>query len=148
MTLIELVVAIVVVSISLSGTMMLVDTTTRRSADPMLERQAISIAEAYLEEILQQNYLDPDTATLCGAAEASRPLYDNICDYDGLDEVGARDQSGNPVTGLDGFRIEIDVDQTATLGGLAGSADVIRIDAVVTDPTNRAVRVSGYRTGP
>lgn len=114
----------------------------------MLERQAISIASAYLEEILQQSYLDPDTGTLCPAAEASRPLYDNVCDYDGIDDLGARDQNGDPVTGLDGYRIEIDVDQTATLGSLSGAADVIRVDAVVTDPMNRAVRVSGYRTGP
>jgi len=148
MTLIELVVAIVVVAISLGGTLMLVDTTTRRSADPMLERQAISIAEAYLEEILQKSYLDPDTGTLCPTAEAARGLYDNVCDYDGLDELGARDQNGSPVAGLDRYRIEIDVDLSANLGSLSGSADVIRVDAVVTDPTARTLRVSGYRTGP
>lgn len=145
-TLIELVVAILVVAIALSGTMLLVDTTTRRSADPMLERQAVSIAEAYLEEIALKDFIDPDTGTLCPAPEASRSLYDNVCDYDGLDDDGARDQSGNAITGLDDYRIEIDVDTTANLGAVSGSADVVRIDAVVTDPQGRTVVVSHYRT--
>jgi MSHA pilin protein MshD len=148
MTLIELVVAIVVVSISLGGTLMLVDTTTRRSADPMLERQAISIAESYLEEILQKRYLDPDTGTLCPAAEPARRLYDNVCDYQALDELGARDQNGSLVAGLDGYRVEIDIDLSAQLGTLSGSAEVLRVDAVVTDPTARIVRVSAYRAAP
>lgn len=143
---IELVVAILVIGISLSGTMTLVDTTTRRSADPMLERQALAIGEAYLEEIMLKDYLDPDTGTLCPTAEAARALYDNVCDYDGLDDAGARDQSGTAITGLDGYRIEIDVDTTATLGSLSGSADVIRVDAIITDPQGRVVALSSYRT--
>jgi MSHA pilin protein MshD len=95
------VVAIVVISISLTGTMLIVETTTRRSVDPMLERQSISIAESYLEEILQKAYLDPDDGTLCPAPEASRNLFDNICDYSGLTETGARDQNGVAIAGLD-----------------------------------------------
>jgi MSHA pilin protein MshD len=145
-SLIELVVAIVVISIALTGTMLIVDTTTRRSVDPMLERQAISIAESYLEEVLQKAFLDPDDGTLCPPAEPSRALFDNICDYDGLDETGARNQLGMPVTGLDFYRIEIDIDQTATLGSLTGSANVLRVDATVTDPMGRPVRLAGYRT--
>ena len=148
MTLIELVVAIVVVSVSLGGTLMLADATTRRSADPMLERQAISIAEAYLEEILQKSYFDPDTGALCPAPEAQRRLYDNLCDYQGLDERGARDQSGAAIAGLDGYRVEIEVDLSARLGSLSGSPEVLRVDAVVTDPSARSVIVSGYRSAP
>ncbi len=71
-----------------------------------------------------------------------------MCDYDGLDEVGARDQNGSPVAGLDAYRIEIDVDRTATLGGLSGASDVLRVDAAVTDPTGRILRLSAYRTNP
>ncbi len=146
MSLIELVVAIVVISITLTGTMLIVDTTTRRSVDPMLERQAISIAESYLAEVLQKAFLDPDDGTLCPAAEATRDLYDNVCDYDGLDETGARDQFGTLIAGLGAYRIELDVDQTATLGALTGSANVVRVDATVTDPMGRPVRLAGYRT--
>ena len=148
MSLVELVVAIVVVAITLTGTMLIVDTTTRRSADPMLERQATSIAESYLEEILQKAYLDPDEGTLCPAPEPTRPLYDNVCDYDGLDEIGARDQNGTRVTGLEAYHVEIRVDRNAQLGSISGSEDVLRIDATVTDPLGRPVLLAAYRTNP
>ncbi len=146
LSLIELVVAIVVISISLSGVLLVVDTTTRASADPMLERQAISIADAYLEEILQKAYLDPDTGTLCPAPEATRSLFDNLCDYDGLDETGARDQHGNAVAGLEAYRVRIAIDRSAALGTVSGESDVVRVDASVNDPMGRLVRMSGYRT--
>ena len=146
MSLIELVVAIVIIAIALTGTLLVVDTTTRRSADPMLETQATSIAAAYLAESIQKAYLDPDTAMLCPTPEGSRAAYDNVCDYDGLDEIGARDQSGTAITGLESYRVEIDVDRSVNLGGLSGSANVIRVDAAVTDPTGRIVRLSAYRT--
>lgn len=146
MTLVEIVVAIVIIAISITGTLILVDTTTRRSADPVLERQAIAIAESYLEEALQKNYLDPNDGTLCPTPEASRGLYDNVCDFAALDELGARDQNGNPIAGLDGYRVQVSVDTSATLGTLSGSADLLRVDLLVTDPTGRPLRLSGYRT--
>ncbi len=146
MSLIELVVAIVVVAICLTGAFALVDATVRRSTDPMLERQATAIAEAYLEEILQHAFRDPDDARVCPAAEAARDRYDNVCDYDGLVDAGARSQAGAPVTGLEGYRIVVAIDRDATLGDLAGEQDVLRIDVAVTDPLGRTVRFSAYRT--
>lgn len=146
MSLIELVVAIVVVSICLTGAFALVDATTRRSADPMLERQAIAIGEAYLEEILQQAYLDPEAGTVCPSPEASRALYDNVCDYAALVDAGARDQTGRAIDGLSGYQIEVAIDRAATLGALGGDGVVLRIDVTVTDPTGRPVRLSAYRT--
>lgn len=146
MSLIELVIAIVVIAICLTGAFALVNTTTRRSADPMLERQATSIAEAYLEEILQQAYVDPDDGQICPTAEANRKLFDNVCDYSGLAETGARDQQGDAVTGLESYRVEVAIDSKATLGGLTGESVVLRIDVTVTDPLGRPVRLSAYRT--
>lgn len=146
MSLIELVVAIVVVAICLTGAFALVDTTTRRSVDPMLERQATSIAEAYLEEIAQQAYRDPDDGAICPGPEAQRALFDNVCDYQGLVETGARDQTGALVSGLESYHVSVSIDSNATLGALVGEADVLRIDVTVTDPMGRPVRLSLYRT--
>ncbi len=50
-TLIELIVAIVVISIALVGVLSVINYTTLHSADPVLRHQAIAIAEAYMEEI-------------------------------------------------------------------------------------------------
>ena len=148
LSLIELVVAIVVIGVALTGTMLVVDTTTRRSADPLLERQALAIANAYLEEIAGKDYLDPDTGALCASVESSRDRYDDVCDYDGLDETGARDQNGLAIAGLTAYRVEIDVDRSARLGGVSGATNLLRIDATVTDPTGRVLRLSTYRANP
>ena len=95
-SLIELVAAIVVISVALTGTILLAETTTRHSASPMLGRQAVSIAEAYLEEALAKPYLDPEEGTVCPTPEVTRDLYDNVCDYDGLDETGPRNPHTHP----------------------------------------------------
>lgn len=146
MSLIELVVAIVVVAISLTGAFALVDTTVRRSVDPMIERQATAIAEAYLEEILQQAYHDPDDASVCPDPEPDRALFDNVCDYHGLSDAGARSQTGGAVPGLEAYRIRVGVDRAASLGDLSGDEAILRIDVEVTDPLGRTVRFSAYRS--
>ncbi len=146
LTLIELLIAIVVVSVALGGTLLLSRHTVSRSADAMIQHQALEVATAYLEEIMLRAYLDPETASVCPAAEAGRALYDNVCDYDGLDDAGAVDQTGANVVGLGDYRVRVDVDTTANLNGLSGSADVLRIDVRVTHPTGLDITISGYRT--
>ena len=58
-TLIELIITIVVISIALTGTLVVISRTVGGSADPMIVRQAVGVAEAYLEEILLKPYYDP-----------------------------------------------------------------------------------------
>ena len=146
LTLIELVISIVVVSIALTGTLLAMNATTVRSADPMLQHQASAVAEAYLEEVLLKDYFDPDDGLVCPAAEAARSLYDNVCDYAGLDDAGARAQGGVPVAGLGDYRVRVAVDVAASLNGLVGSADVLRVDVRGTHPTGVDLTLSGYRT--
>jgi MSHA pilin protein MshD len=147
-TLIELTVSIMIIAISVSGTLLLVATATRHSADPMLERQAVAIADAYLEEILLRPFYDPDLGAgggSCPAPEGSRSLFDNVCDYDGLDDAGAQDQGGSAIPGLGAYRVRVDVDTTATLNTLSGAADVLRADVRVTHPSQIDLTLSGYR---
>lgn len=61
-TLIEMVIFIIVVSVATVGILMALSSTVRSSADPMLHKQALAIAEALLAEIEQQpfTYCDPD----------------------------------------------------------------------------------------
>lgn len=149
-TLVELVIAIVVISIALTGTLMVMDQTTRHSADPMLETQAIAIAEAYLEEILLLPFIDPDldplTGPTCPPEETNRTLFDNVCDYRNTDDAGARDQTDAAVAGLEDYRVRVSVDTSATLGALSGSNTVLRVDVRVTHPANIDLMLSGYRT--
>jgi MSHA pilin protein MshD len=149
-SLIEMVIAMVVLAISLTGSMMVMETTLRRSADPMLQHQAVAIAETYMEEILLQSYIDPDldpiTGAVCPTKEASRNLYDNICDYNAISDVGAQDQGGNAITGLSGYTIDVSVDTSASLNTLSGSTEVLRIDIQISHPSLSSFSISAYRT--
>ncbi|MGC8733075.1 MAG: type IV pilus modification PilV family protein, partial [Halothiobacillaceae bacterium] len=49
-TLIELVLAVVILSIGLAGILLVYSQTVAKSADPMLRQQALALAEGYLEE--------------------------------------------------------------------------------------------------
>jgi MSHA pilin protein MshD len=138
-----------IIGIALAGTLQLMATTTRWSADPMLRYQAMAVAEAYLEEILLRSFYDPDLGApggACPAPEASRDLYDNVCDYNALDDLGARDQTGVAVPGLGNYRVRVNVDSAATLGGLSGANTVLRVDVRLTHTTQVDFTLSGYRT--
>jgi MSHA pilin protein MshD len=148
-TLIELAISIAVIAIAVSGTLLVISRTVRASADPMVQRQASAIAEAYLEEILAKPYYDPALGAAggaCPAAGGTRASWDNVCDYNGLDDSGARDQFGIAVTGLSAYRVRVSVDSTAaTLGALSGPANVLRVDVRVTHSLPLDLLLSGYR---
>ena len=71
-SLIELIMFIMIVSVALAGILLVMNVTTKSSADPLVHKQALAIAEAMLEEIelMPSTYCDPDDPT---AATASRP---------------------------------------------------------------------------
>ena len=149
LTLIEMVVSVAIVSVAVTGVLLAVGRATHHSADPMLEHQAVAVGEAYLEEILTKSFYDPDLGAGAGPCptpvEPSRDLYDNVCDYGGIDDLGAVDQTGTPVPGLSTYRVRVLVDSSATLNDLSGPADALRADVRVTHPPNVDITLSGYR---
>ena len=56
LTLIELIMFIVIVSVALVGVLTVFNVTTRSSADPMIRKQMLAIAEAVLEEVMLQPF--------------------------------------------------------------------------------------------
>lgn len=161
-TLVELVIFIMIVSLGTAGILLVMNYTTQHSADPMLKQQAILIAESYLEEILLKPFVDPSTpaaTVICPTKESGRASYDNVCDYHNLaDTSGAIDQLGNTVAGLTAYNISVSVtgavgDATA-LGPNAsqvnntGALRVLQVDVEVThdDISDFSLRLTGYRT--
>jgi len=138
-TLVELVIAIVVIGIAASGVLLVMNYTTAHSADPMIQHQAVAIAEAYLEEILLQPYSDPDGV----AVEADRSLFDDIDDYN-FTEVGARDQEnpGVVIAGLGDYDVTVSVSSEFSWNGVLAK----KIDVTVTDPSGAPLTITGYRT--
>lgn len=140
-TLVELVISIVVIAIAASAVLGVLSKNVQRSADAMIVTQAVSIANAYLEEITLKPYVDPDGTD----GEALRPDFDDIDDYDGLLDVGAADQFGNPIPALSGYTVAVSVSPSAALPGVPAS-DAMLIDVRVSLAPYVDFTLSGYRT--
>ena len=139
-TLIELVIAIVIVSIAVSAVLMALSMTVGYSADPMIRHQAIAIAEAYLEEIALKAFDDPDGVD----GEANRTLYDDVNDYNGLVDVGARDQFNAALAGLGDYTVTVAVTASSALPSIA-STDLYLISITITHAADINFTVSAYR---
>lgn len=145
-TFIELIISIVIIGIAASGILLVMDRTTRQSADPLVEQQAIAIAEAYMEEVLNRNFSDPDGGETesCEAGEA-RATYDDIFDYACIaDTNGAVDQKGDAIAGLDAYNIDVAVDGAATLSGVPAARVTVTVTHDHVPGLN--IAVTAYRT--
>ncbi len=140
-TLIELLLSIVIVAIAASSVLGVLSMTTGSSADPMVRHQASAIAEAYLEEILLKSFTDPDGVD----GEAVRANFDDVDDYDGLSDAGARDQFGNAIGTLADYTVTVSVSSSSALP-LVPAADTLRVDVNVTWEADISFAFSGYRT--
>lgn len=138
-TLIELIVAMVVITVALAGILSVINYTTRHSADPVLRHQAIAIAEAYMEEICLKSFADPDAD-----GEVSRDLYDDVDDYNGLSDTGARDQNGNAITGLENYSVAVTV-LSQNYGPTGNQVPGLRVAVTVTDPAGESLTLAGFR---
>jgi MSHA pilin protein MshD len=140
-TLVELIVTIVVIAVAVSGVLALVSVTAARSAENMLQVQAVAIAESYLNEILQKPF-GFDCAGTC-----TRTQMDKVGDYNGLSDVGARDATGTLVANLGSYNVQVAVVNSA-LGTaprvLATQSELVTV--TVTSPNGQTVALSGYRT--
>jgi MSHA pilin protein MshD len=134
-TLVELIIAIVVISIAVTAVLGLLSSIAVRSAGAMATTQAASIASAYLEEALSKAYQDTN------GPEAGRQNFDDVMDYNFTD-VGARDATGAAIPGLGQYTVQI----SATPAALGAVANAIRVDVAVTTPTGTVTRLSGFRT--
>ncbi len=133
-SLIELVFFIVVVSVGLAGVLSVSDVSVRSSADPMVRKQAIVLAESILQEILQKDFADPDGVD----GEATRATFDNVADYNGKTQVIFTDWPA----GLSAYQVAIVV-MDATIGNGATPA-AKRVTVTVTGSAN-VISMTGYR---
>jgi len=72
-SLIELIMFIVIVSVALAGILLVMDTVTKSSADPLIHKQSLAIAESLLEEVelMPFTYCDPDDLNAASAVSAT-----------------------------------------------------------------------------
>lgn len=143
-TLIELILSIVIISISITGMYSGLASLSKNSTDPMLRVQALAIAESYLEEVSLRAF-----GTGCPASGGSRSEFQFVCDYNGLSDSSVKDQYGNVVAGLESYSVAVQVAANSGLGpsgSMVPLASALLITVTVTDPTNRNVVLHGFRT--
>lgn len=136
-TLIELIIFIVVVAAGLAGILSVMNTVVASSADPMVRKQTIAIAESLLEEILLKEYANPATDGDTGTVRAQ---FDDVDQYANYSTTGIQDPLGVPVPGLGAYNVEPVVVEEVQLGGQT----VKRVTVSVTGPQG-AISLVGYR---
>jgi MSHA pilin protein MshD len=149
-SLIELILFIVIISVAVAGILLVMNQVTGRSADALVRKQALAIAESLLEEIELQamSGVTPDPVP---ATNAARATFDNVFNYAGYNTTaGILDFSTNlAVPGLENYNVAPDVTVVAPAAAPwnampAGSAVVITVS--VTGPGG-VIAVTGYRAG-
>jgi len=156
-TMIELIMFIVIVSVALASIMAVMRITTAGSADPLRRKQALMIAEGLVEEVRSAGFTlcDPSSAdfdtqtdpTLCAVREnwgqaAPEPVnprpFDNVNDYVTQANVATNafnnaagvllDVTGQPV-GVAGYTATLTV-SPAVLGGIGAAGSAANTDVL------------------
>jgi MSHA pilin protein MshD len=138
-TLIEMVLAIVVLGVGLAGVLIAFSTVARGSADPVVAQQMLAIAEEMMEEIQLKPYA---VAANAAPAACARNTWNDVLDYNGYATSGQICTiDGTAIPSLAGYSVQVTV-VAATLAGV-GAAQ--RINVTVTRGTNSFTLI-GWRT--
>lgn len=164
LTLIELIMFIVIVGVALAGVVTVLNHTTRHSADPMIRKQALAIAESLLEEVMAKpfTWCDPDdpqaataTSNAVGASGCTsvatvevlgpesgevRATFDNVNDYNGLSTT--TNIAGG---GAAAYTATIAVAAADLNGITAASGNALLVTVSVATPSE-TIQLQGYRT--
>lgn len=154
-TLVELVMTIVIISIAIAGVVGAFSLIAGRSADPLNQTRAVALSQLYFDEILSRKYdhNTPDGGVPrqegCSigreGGESDRRDFNDLDDYDGLDESPPLDVHGDQLDpAYQGFRVEVAIDCAGGEVGLPDD-DAKRIGLTITDPSGNRYAFAGYR---
>ena len=138
-TLIEMVLAIVVLGVGLAGVLIAFSTVARGSADPVVAQQMLAIAEEMMEEIQLKPYA---VAANTAPAACARNTWNDVLDYNGYATSGQICTiDGTAIPSLAGYSVQVTV-VAATLASVGAAR---RIDVTVTRSTS-SFTLTGWRT--
>lgn len=142
-SLIEMVIAIVIIGVGIAGVISAFNTTVKSSADPMVHKQMLAIAEEMMEEILLKPYSQPvglaGTIPLLGCNRADA---DDVSDYDTYSNKPVCDIGGTQVGGLTTYKVSVTV-VAGTLGLPAVGAKKV---TVTVNYGSESLKLVGWRT--
>lgn len=150
-SLVEMVITIVVISIALTASLSSFSFLSGRSSDALVHARMVDLAQMYLDEILPKHF-DDDTGP--GGIPAypggcriqddgeNRQQYDDVDDYHGLVEAPAfADQSLGDA--YRGFSVSIQVSCDDSVGASVGGSK--RIEVTITGPGNKTAIFAAYK---
>jgi len=161
-TLVELVISIVILSIAMVSMMTFFSTSMSRSADPLWHNKTLKLGQLYLDEILAKKYdeltpmgglpfvVTPDCAGLgpdsLGAGTETRASFDDVDDYHGILNSAPVSLTGAGLdSSYDDYRISITVACDGSDVGASGNAHAKIITVQVTAPNQKTVTFAAYK---
>jgi MSHA pilin protein MshD len=150
-TLVEVVMFIVIVSVALASVVSTLGFTAQRSADPLVQRQTLAVAESLLQEVTSQPYTATDLDGIPNAIgpESGETRYstttpfDHVDDYHGFTMSGIVNVDGVAIAGLESYSASVSV-QAQALGNIA-SGEGLLVTVTVTGPGAYSVALSAFR---
>jgi MSHA pilin protein MshD len=139
MTLMELILAIVVIGIGLTGVLVAFNQAVFHSADPMVRKQMLAIAEEMMEEVSLKSFAAQPGIPVAGCG---RTTHDDVADYNGYASAGICDIDGNAIAALASYNLAVAV----VAGALPNGVAALRVTVTVTHGIETLTLV-GYRTG-
>ncbi len=143
-SLIELVLFIVIMGIALTSLLLVMNINTKSSADPMLNKQALAVAESMLEEVEHKAFANPTGGFSGAAIQSNRGSFDSIDDYDGFATTGII-YPADGINGLTGYNVSVAVVAIAWGTITLASGNAVQITVTVTNPQGIALQAIGYR---
>ncbi len=159
-TLVELVITIIITSIAMVMFAGIYTSTQVNSVSPVIQVKAAELAQAYLEEISLKRFdenspignqfgCDQASQPICSNTLASEPgetraIFDDVDDYNNLNESPPRDALGNIRNGFDNFSANVSVSYAGADQGFT-ARDLKRIQITVTSPDNGQFVFSVYK---
>jgi MSHA pilin protein MshD len=143
-TLIELIIAMVIIGIALSAVIGVFNFNTMASARPMIDKQMRAFAEGLMEEIQHQPFrASPNNAP---SQACARDTYNDILDYNGYQQNQLCDINGGDL-GLAGMSVRVVVAPPGAGAPMPGvpAGDARQITITVSHGAD-SVTLAGWRT--
>ena len=138
-TLPEAILAIVVLGVGLTGILLAFNTVVRASADPVVSKQLLAIAQELQEEIQHKPYPAEPNVAPSGCA---RDTFNDVADYHGYaSSASICAVDGTLITALAGYSVTVSV-ATATLSGVGAAKRI----TVTVSRGSASLALVGWRT--
>jgi MSHA pilin protein MshD len=146
-SLIELIMFIMIVSVALAGILLVMNVTTLHSSDPLVHKQALAIAESLLEEIelMPFTYCDPDDANAANATAATAAQCPKAGGVGGVEALGPETDANGTETRYGSLTAAPNFDNVNDYAGAFAGAPGFHMTVAggIQDITNNTV-LTGY----